>query len=233
MCDGRGPRRETDVTDRGVEMCEGAASRGKVAVVGTGALGQMVAHELVRLGYKELILIDKDVFTPGNKNRQLYAKDHVMGQSKAAVTAQELLKINARDKEIESRLHIEVYQEFLDESNGLSLMSDARILVDCTDNTRSKLYLERLAQERGIPLVHGGVEGWCGQVAVVLPGERILEKIYQDKEVHPKKTYAPTVNVVASLQAAEVCKLAMGKAMRGQVLWVDLMNQEFSTLRIT
>lgn len=233
MCDFKRPCRETDVADGGVEMCESAESRIKVAVVGTGALGQMVAHELVRLGYKELILIDKDVFTPGNKNRQLYATDKVMGQSKAAVTAEELLQINFQDNERNSGLHIEICQEFLDESNGVSLMGDARILVDCTDNTRSRLYLERLAQERGIPLVHGAVEGWCGQVAVVLPGERILEKIYQDKEVHPKKTYAPTVNVVASLQAAEVCKLVMGEAMRGQVLWVDLLNQEFSTLRIT
>lgn len=214
-------------------MCENAVSPVKVAVVGIGALGQMAAHELVRLGFEELILIDKDVFTPGNKNRQLYARDDVMGRSKAEVTAQELLKINAQHKEIKSRLNIEVYQEFLDEKNGVGLIGDAGILLDCTDNTRSKLYLERLAQERGIPLVHGGVEGWCGQVAVVLPGERILEKLYQDKEVHPEKTYAPTVNVIASLQAAEVCKLAMGKAMRGQVLWVDLMNQEFSTLRIT
>lgn len=231
MCDCGGSRRETE--DRGSKMCENAVRPVKVAVVGTGALGQMAAHELVRLGFEELILIDKDVFTPGNKNRQLYARDDVMGRSKAEVTAQELLKINAQHKEIKLRLNIEVCQEFLDEKNGVSLIGDAGILLDCTDNTRSKLYLERLAQERGIPLVHGGVEGWCGQVAVVLPGERILEKLYQDKEVHPEKTYAPTVNVIASLQAAEVCKLAMGKAMRGQVLWVDLMNQEFSTLRIT
>lgn len=213
-------------------MCENDVSRVKVAVVGVGALGQMAAHELVRLGVKELILIDKDVFTPGNKNRQLYAIDQVMGRSKAAVTAQELLLINAQDKEMKSRLHIEVCREFLDEDNGAALVGSAEILVDCTDNVKSKLYLERLAEEKNIPLVHGAVENWCGQVAVVYPRDRLLSKIYQDKEVHPEGTFIPVVNVIASLQAAEVYKLTMGNAMRGQVLWVDLINQEYSTLKI-
>lgn len=209
------------------ELEQQSIRRFQAAIVGVGALGQMIAHELVRLGCERLTLIDGDKFVPGNKNRQLYATDQVMGLSKAAVTGQELKKIHT-----DSNLAIEVVEAFLDESNGPELIGEAKVLIDCTDNTKTKLYLERLAEERGIPLVHGAVEGWCGQVAVVYPGERILEKIYQDKEVHPQGTFVATVNVVASLQAAEVQKLSMGTAMRGQVLWVDLMNQDYSVLKI-
>lgn len=211
--------------------------QGTAAIVGVGALGQMTAHELVRLGFKNLVLIDKDVFTPGNKNRQLYAKDETMGWAKAEVTGREL-------NELASELNITVYKEYLTEINGSALIGDAKIIVDCTDNVQSKLYLERLAEEKKIPLVHGAVEGWCGQAAVVYPGDRILEKIYQDRKIYPEATYAPTVNLIASIQAAEVYKWAMKMQfqemgqpfketiMRGQVLWADLMNQEYSLLKI-
>lgn len=207
-----------------------------VAIVGVGALGQMTAHELVRLGFKNLLLIDNDVFTPGNKNRQLYANDAVMGLPKVEVTQRALLCAA-------SELNMTIYKEYLTEINGSALIGDAAIIVDCTDNIQSKLYLECLAEEKNIPLVHGAVEGWCGQAAVIYPGDRILEKIYQDKEIHPSGTYVPTVNLIASIQSAEVYKWAVKTqcpkeqhsdetTMRGQVLWADLMHQEYSLMKI-
>ena len=58
--------------------------RTKVAVIGAGALGQMVAHQLVRSGFEKLILIDKDVLEYSNFNRQLYAVNSTVNQSKVS-----------------------------------------------------------------------------------------------------------------------------------------------------
>ena len=60
-------------------------SRRKVAVVGTGALGQMAAHELVRSGFEQITLIDSDIMDESNFNRQLYAANSTMNQLKVNV----------------------------------------------------------------------------------------------------------------------------------------------------
>lgn len=145
-----------------------------VAIVGVGALGQMTAHELVRLGFKNLLLIDNDVFTPGNKTGSFYANDAVMGLPKVEVTQRALLCAA-------SELNMTIYKEYLTEINGSALIGDAAIIVDCTDNIQSKLYLERLAEEKNIPLVHGAVEGWCGQAAVIYRETGFLKKFIRIK----------------------------------------------------
>ena len=92
-----------------------------VAVVGAGALGQMAAHQLVRGGFEKLILIDKDVLEYSNFNRQLYALDSTVNQSKA-----EVLKAGLLD--IRPQADIKICKTFLDECNGKHLLSGACLL---------------------------------------------------------------------------------------------------------
>lgn len=84
--------------------------RTKVAVIGAGALGQMVAHQLVRSGFEKLILIDKDVLEYSNFNRQLYAVNSTVNQSKAAV-------LKARLLDIHPQIDVRTCETFLNESN--------------------------------------------------------------------------------------------------------------------
>ena len=147
-------------------------SRRKVAVVGTGALGQMAAHELVRSGFERITLIDSDIMDESNFNRQLYAANSTMNQLKVNVLEKGL-------KDIRPEAQITVHSERLNEAHGKALIGDADILLDCVDDIPSKLCLEKLAEELGIPLVHGAVEGWYGQVAVVYPGDGLLSMLYR------------------------------------------------------
>lgn len=146
-----------------------------VAVVGAGALGQMTAHQLVRSGFEKLILIDKDVLEYSNFNRQLYALDSTVNQSKA-----EVLKAGLMD--IWPQADIRVCETFLDECNGKALASGADLLMDCVDNADTKVCLEKLAAELKIPLVHGAVEGWYGQAATIFPGDALLERLYVNRK---------------------------------------------------
>ena len=199
----------------------------KVAVIGTGALGQMVTHELVRSGFKDLILMDPDRMDYSNFNRQLYAAYSVLDQFKAEILA-------AQMKDIAPDIRLQVYTEFLDGSNGQRIIAGRDILVDCVDDIRSKLYMEQLAESLNIPLVHGAVEGWFGQITSVYPGDRILSKLYQTKRQQKVTAMAVTVNTIASLQAAEVIKIAIENEniLRKKVLFVDLWASDFSYMNL-
>lgn len=199
----------------------------KVAVVGAGALGQMAAHELVRSGFEKLILIDKDVIDESNLNRQLYAAASTMNQLKVDVLSKGL-------KDICPGNDITVHSGFLNEANGKELVGAADILLDCVDDIPTKLYLERLAAELGIPMVHGAVEGWYGQVSTIYPGDSVLSALYQTKKVQAVSALVTTVNIIASLQVNEVIKIAAENEniLRHKVLFADLRSCDFSYINI-
>ena len=86
----------------------------------------------------------------------------------------------------------------------------------------------------GIPLVHGAIAGWYGQVTTQFPGEDNLERLYSRSleakgiEQHlGNPSFTPAI--VASLETAEVCKilLGMGTTLRGRNLFVDLLDMSF------
>lgn len=199
----------------------------KVAIVGVGALGQMVAHQLVRYGYRHLVLIDGDTFTRDNFNRQLYATEDTLGRKKVQVTAEELLKINPG-------LSIQAAVQFLNPDNGADLMGDAHMAADCVDNGETRLLLEALAEEKGIPLIHGAVEGWFGQVATVYPGDKTITTLYRDKEIRVTSAMVMTVTMAAALQVGEIVKLTTGEGelLRHKVLFIDGRNSEFTVVPV-
>ena len=212
--------------------------RKTAAVVGLGALGQLAAEEMVRGGMERLILIDGDRMEPGNLNRQICADILTMNQFKAAI-------VSGRLSDISPRLKLKVHPVFLDRENGRELTGDADLILDCTDNVPSKLYLEELAEQLGIPLIHGGVEGWCGQAAVIFPGDGILKILFgrnsggsETGDPGPGQQAAvlmPAAAAVASVQAAEALKIAAGMkpALRNTLLSVDMKNGVFERIPIT
>lgn len=198
-----------------------------VMIVGAGALGQMAAHMLVRSGFVRLTVADGDCFAADNENRQLYALPENKGLKKVEVLRAELKRIN-------QEADIRAVDLFVDETNGRQLAAPADILVDCVDNIRTKKYLELLAGFLGICLVHGAVEGWYGQVSTVFPGDGTLTFLYPEDKEQTVSALMVTVNAVASLQAAEVIKLAIrsGEMIRGKILYVDMRNGDFSCVRL-
>lgn len=195
----------------------------KVAVIGAGALGQMVTHQLVRTGFEKLILIDKDVLEYSNFNRQMYAMNSTVNQSKVAVLKAQVLDINPK-------IDVKTHETFLDQSNGKHLVSDADIVVDCVDDIETKIYLEKLSTELKIPLVHGAVEGWYGQVTTILPGDSVLERLYVHRKKQEVAALMITVSAVTALQVGEVIKIATGagELLHHRVMFIDMMNGDFS-----
>lgn len=195
-----------------------------IVIVGLGGLGQIVAEQLVRCGFYDLTLIDNDRISYSNFNRQIYANHETIHCSKVAVVQQELLKIEPLCK-------IKTYEMFLDKQTSLDLIPDGCILVDCCDNVRSKLLMEEIANQKQVPLVHGAVDGWYGQVATILPSDQLLGRLYRNKELEGGASFTITVHMVACFQVKEVIQLTLQReTLYHAILWIDAYN---NTLEIT
>jgi molybdopterin/thiamine biosynthesis adenylyltransferase len=118
----------------------------KVAVIGLGCIGGIVAQSLARIGVQHLTLVDNDEFEPENINRQPYATFNTIGQSKAYVTEKELKKINPR-------IVLCTVPKGLTMENCDNLLRNADIVVQCVDDVATRILIHRKAREHKIPAV--------------------------------------------------------------------------------
>jgi molybdopterin/thiamine biosynthesis adenylyltransferase len=203
----------------------------RVLVVGCGGLGGFVLEYLGRLGVGFLRVVDPDSFNEGNLNRQLLSSSMNLGRPKALAAQQRMQAVNPLAR-------VEGHQTLLTEENAAELLSDCQLAVDCLDTIPARRTLQKACAEAGLPLVHGAVGGWLGQVCVVRPGENLLDLIYPEPSVEHGEEYEQgtlsfSAGMVAAVQAAETAKLLLGKpGLRGELLVLDLLNASFQRLRL-
>lgn len=203
----------------------------KVAVVGCGGLGGYVIEMLGRLGVGKLVAIDGDVFEESNLNRQILSDSYSLGIKKAERAKERMGKVNPD-------IEVEAVTDWLTESNGRDILQNCDVVVDALDSIETRLMLEELCEELEIPLVHGAIGGWYGQVTTVLPGDRTLSRFYKGKSMQgiEKKLGNPsfTPALAASIEVSEVVKLLIkrGELLRRKILLVDLLEQEYEVIEL-
>ncbi len=206
--------------------------RSTVAVIGCGGLGGYIVEELARLGIGRLKAVDPDVFEEHNLNRQLMSTIAALGHPKVEAAS-------ARVAQINPAVQVVTFQGRFCRENGASLLGGADVAVDALDNITTRLELADVCADLGIPLVHGSIAGWYGQVVSQFPGEATLRTIYGrcadgvGVEKHlGNPSYTPAV--VASLEVAEVCKILLGRGtpVTGAMLVINLFDMEFSKFKI-
>lgn len=180
----------------------------RVLVAGLGGLGGALAILLARVGVGQLLLADGDAFAPSNLNRQLLATRSTLGQSKAQVTARHLQDLNPA-------VLAEPIPYFLNQTNLKSYLPQVRVVVDGLDTMRARRELVTAAWEAGVPLVHGAVAGRFGQVTTLVPADEAgLSQLLNVLGLEPeaaREVLAPTVTLMASLQAQEAVRLILGQ----------------------
>lgn len=214
--------RQTISTEQQLHLCRSGA-----VVIGCGGLGGYIIEELARLGVGRLVLVDPDIFEEHNLNRQILASPALLGAPKVQAAA-------ARVREINPAVAVIPRREAFSGENGRDILAGADVVVDALDNLMTRVELARLCRELSIPLVHGAIGGWYGQVATQLPGDdispRILKGRGQQKGVETRlgnPSFTPAV--VASLQVAEACKILLGQGtpLSSRMLFLNLLDMEF------
>lgn len=127
----------------GLELLQNA----HVTVVGVGGVGGAALEGLVRTGIGRITLIDGDILSATNCNRQLLALSSTVGQSKVEVARQRMLDINPR-------LELTVHQGWIKEETIDALLpTDTDFIADCIDDAPAKLLLAEYCRKNGIPLI--------------------------------------------------------------------------------
>ncbi len=121
--------------------------RSKVMVFGIGGVGSYAAEALARSGVGELILVDRDVVSETNINRQLIALNSTVGKAKVYVMKERIADINEKIKvsAIEKFCLPENVDEFFKEK--------VDYVVDAVDTVSAKLAIVQKCKELNIPVI--------------------------------------------------------------------------------
>lgn len=203
------------------------ASR-RVLIVGCGGLGGYLAEYAARLGVGRITLVDGDRFALPNINRQLGATDATLAQSKALSLAERLISVNP-DADIDA------VPSHLTAQNAGALLDGADVVLDALDSVPARLLLEDACETAGVPLVHAAIDGICGQIATVLPGMRLLRRLYQGDASPVGGTLSFVPAYAAALACSEAVKLLIGHApkLAGKLLVFDLASLEQTILTLS
>ncbi|WBW99746.1 HesA/MoeB/ThiF family protein [Oceanirhabdus sp. W0125-5] len=204
----------------------------KVCVIGCGGLGGYVIEMLGRLGIGHITCVDGDVFDESNLNRQILSDEISLGMSKAEKAAQRMKIVN-------SIIEVTSIDEMFTEINAVETLEGNHVVVDALDCIESRLLLQNVCEELKIPLIHGAIAGWYGQVSTILPGDRTLDFIYSRKKSsrgveqelgNPSFTPAH----IASLQVSEVVKLLLGRGevLTKKIMFIDMLNNDYDIIEL-
>lgn len=206
----------------------------RVLIIGVGGLGSPVAMYLATSGVGTLVLCDPDVVDLSNLQRQIVHDTPKIGQLKVDSAAETLRRLNPE-------ITVETLPRQLDETELLSQMQQADVVVDCTDNLDSRLLINRVAVAARKPLVSAAAIRWEGQISVFQPylGENPCYHCFYGKVGGIAQTCSengvvgPLLGILGSMQALEVVKLVVGtgETLTGKVLLFD--GQALEWMRFT
>ena len=196
-------------------------SRKHVLVIGLGGLGGYIASSLARLGVLNLTLIDYDRFDESNLNRQLFSNHETIGLFKGDVVKEELLKINPS-------INVTVIKKDINTVN-LNDLSSIDMVMDAVDKIHTKLYIETLASSLNVPLIHGAIGGWFGQLGVILPHSNLLKKLYGEifegvEKTLKNPTFTPAV--FGNMMVSETVKVFLNHedTLWNKIISIDLLT---------
>jgi len=145
----------------------------------------------------------------------------------------------ARVAAINGAVEVIAFGEMAGRERLPEILRGVDVVVDALDRLPSRITLQDAASEAGVPLVHGAIAGWTGQVMTVLPGDLGLRALYgeevpaQGAEVE-LGCPAATPMMVAAWQIQEVVKLltGLGTILRHRLLFMDAETATLELLQV-
>lgn len=199
----------------------------KVTVIGAGALGSSVIQYLAAAGIGNIKIVDFDEVTLGNLQSQVIHTQRDLARPKVASAKDKVRNINRS-------INVEDVNIKIDAENISEIVEGSDVVLDCTDNYKSRYLINDATALLGIPLVYGAIYQYEGQVSVFnLNGGPCLRCQYlapPPAGLVPTcaegGTISPLAGIIGSVQANEALKLiiGIGETLSGRLLAIDTLN---------
>ena len=208
----------------------------KVLIVGIGGLGCPAAENLIRAGVGTLGIIDNDIINLSNIHRQSLFNSKDLKKLKVSVAAKKLKEINPLSKII-------TYKSRLNKNNIKNIISNYEIVIDGTDNFKTKFLINDYCLKLKKKLVTASISKFDGHIFTFNFKEKktiSLKNFYQEKKISDDilncefdGVLGTTASIVGATQANEALKMIMeiGQNLKNQILIIDLLNLNFRKVK--
>ncbi len=197
-----------------------------VMVVGCGALGTVLANNLCRAGIGHLVIVDRDYVELNNLQRQiLFDEDDVLQHLPKAVAAAERLR------HVNSNVKIDALVEDIHADGIESLVREANLIVDATDNFETRYLINDVCNKYQRPWIYSGVIASYGVTMNVIPGDTpCLRCVFPEMPLPGTTPTCDTagilngvVGAISGIASTEALKILLkSEKISRAMLWMDL-----------
>ena len=205
-------------------------------VIGAGGLGSPVALYLGTAGVGTITIADHDSVDLTNLQRQIAHNLSRVGQPKASSAAQSIAAINPE-------VRVVALQERADAARLDAWVTQADVVIDCSDNFATRHAINAACVAHRKPLVAGAAIGFDGQISVydtrsadspcyacIFPPEATFE----EGRCATMGVFAPLVGIIGTMEAAEALKLlaGVGSSLAGRLQMLDARTMEWTQIGV-
>ena len=206
-----------------------------VLVIGAGGLGCPAAMYLASSGVGQLTVADDDKVDLSNLQRQIAHYSSSIGLSKVASLKENLLQLNPE-------ITVTALAQRLEGETLLLEINKADVVVDCSDNLKTRLEINKYCKQAKVPLVSGSAIRMEAQLSVFdhrSADSPCYECLYDaDSELalscSENGVIAPLVGIIGSMQALETIKLIcdIGESVCGRLLILDAATMQWREIKL-
>ena len=205
-----------------------------VLVVGAGGLGAPVLQYLAAAGVGTIAIADDDTVERSNLQRQVIHGTDDIGRPKVDSATEAIADINPG-------VSVTRHEACVNPENVTELVAGHDVVVDASDNFPTRFLLNDACVLAGIPLSHGAVYQFEGQVTTVTGGQPCYRCLFPEAPPEGAVPDCATAGVlgvlpgtIGAIQATEVCKLLLeeGKTLDGRLLVYDASDLTTDTVPV-
>lgn len=208
----------------------------RVLIIGIGGLGSAASMYLAAAGIGQLVLVDFDRVDLSNLQRQIVHTTPDIGKTKVESAREYLSSLNPE-------IMITPIAHQLDGKELEQEIGSANVVVDASDNFKTRFAINAACVKTKTPLVSGAAIRFEAQVSVFNPTNpscpcyRCLYDVNTEVEqtCTANGVIAPLLGIIGSIQACETMKLIMGlgQTLEGRLLLLDVLNMEWHSAKLS
>ncbi len=207
-----------------------------VIVVGAGGLGSPVLQYLAAAGVGRIGIAEFDIVDEENLQRQVLYGSGDVGKLKAIIARERLEHLN-------SMVKIKILNLPVNEKNALKIFENYDVVVDATDNYRTRYVINDACVLLGKPMVHGSLYKYEAQVSVFNYNGGPTYRCYnpslkgsgsKDPSADETGITGVLAGLAGTLMAGEVLKIitGTGEVLSGKVLLFNTYDCNFTVIKV-